>query len=122
MKKDIKILVVDDDEMIRNFFKATATALKGILLQTAQNGLEALAILQNRGSSFDVILSDKDMLRINEGIELIMKGKKYAPNARFYLMTGKLADDFEKQALEAGAEGVLQKPFLPLNFFLFIQE
>lgn len=61
MHENLRILVVDDNELIRKTLRRT---LKGCDVVEAEHGLEALQILEEDGA-FDVILSDMDMGTMN---------------------------------------------------------
>jgi len=74
MHTDLKILVVDDNELIRKTLRRT---LKGCDVVEARHGLEALQILED-DDSFDVILSDMDMDTMN-GAEFFTALRERSP-------------------------------------------
>ena len=67
--------------------------LKGHVVDTAENGIEALEILKNNNFNFDIVLTDIDMPKM-DGFALIsnIKNKK---NVKVIFMTG-LPEKHEK--------------------------
>lgn len=111
----MKILVVDDNESIRELvecFLETA-GHTAVLACDAQEATELL----NSGEKFDCIISDKDMPGMS-GLDLLRRVRATAQtaNVRFFLMSGmatvSLYDDtpLEEACAKLGA-GFLFKPF-----------
>ncbi len=61
LKGNEKILVVDDEEMIRTFCQISLSTY-GYEVHTAENGQKALEILQQKAQNFDLIILDMIML------------------------------------------------------------
>lgn len=59
-KKKINVLIVDDDPLNLQIHEKIIKAIGGTS-QTANNGEEAVIIHRDGGSSFDLILMDKEM-------------------------------------------------------------
>lgn len=111
--KDFKLLVVDDDEDLRetlyDFF-----AEKGANVFLACDGEKALQVTLME--KIDLILSDIKM-PVMDGLELLKIINGYENNTPLvWLMSGQ-CDLNEKSALDLGAEGLLNKPF-KLQFVL----
>ena len=101
-----KILVVDDDEAIREVMKLGLVKL-GYDPAFAENGKEALEILTKE--NFPVILMDIRMPGI-DGIELCMRIKERNPETVIYAFSGGVTElDFD-QLEEKGFDGLLCKP------------
>lgn len=108
-KTDVLLIVDDNVEMrdyIRKIFKSYCTVIE------AGNGLEALDIIKKTPP--DLILSDMMMPRMS-GLELVTEVRrteesKFIPMIMLSAMT---SDDARVDALIAGAEDYLQKPFKP---------
>ncbi len=100
--KDKKILLVDDEEDIRDFLKDFLES-NGIIITTADNGVHALQLLQEGKQQFDAIISDFKMPKL-DGLEFFnaLKGQFKSP---FFLMTG----DPEEHPNEVTQ--ILAKPF-----------
>ncbi|MGF1464910.1 MAG: sigma-54-dependent transcriptional regulator [Sandaracinaceae bacterium] len=105
-----RILVVDDEANAREALAALLSD-EGYEIQTAADGAEALGLLE----PFDpeVVLTDLKMPKV-DGLELLERGKRAAPNAAFLVMTAFGSIDTAVEAIKRGAENYLTKP-LDLN-------
>ena len=113
-KEHVKILVVDDDLLLRTFMK-TALTTDGYHCTCAEDGLAALEHLKN--DSFDMVISDIEMPQLN-GLELLAKIRAKYPDIRTLLISGKyqITDTINGLSAEA-AHSFLSKPF-SLDLFL----
>ncbi|MFC1699229.1 response regulator [Candidatus Omnitrophota bacterium] len=106
MKKKIKILVVDDEPVIRSLFTDLLED-QGYQAVTVQNGLEAVEAVQSE--DFALAFMDVHMPLMN-GVEALRKIRKIRPQMRIAMM-----DSFPNCLIEeAKKEGVLtciHKPF-----------
>jgi putative two-component system response regulator len=107
------ILVVDDEQFIRDLFTRLLKAGNYDCL-TAGSGEEALEILREHNCS--LMLSDIHMPEM-EGTELLPLARKIDPDLAVIMVTGVDDRDVAIQCLEAGAYGYLVKP-LDANEFL----
>lgn len=107
----LRILVVDDQAKIRAGIKAMIENMKlPFALErvfTAQNGLEALRIMQEQ--TVDIVVSDIRMPDM-DGLILMERVRENMQNVEFIVISG--YDDFKyaQRALELGAKGYLLKP------------
>jgi CheY-like chemotaxis protein len=101
-------LVVDDDEVVVQFFRICLARL-GYEVSTAADGMAALDLCRRR--SFDVVLCDVRMPRLN-GISFIRNVRRMAPGAANRIIIISAMDDrtVRADALAAGAEAFLLKP------------
>jgi two-component system KDP operon response regulator KdpE len=101
------ILLVDDDPAFR---RGLAASLKssGYSVELARNGEEALHYLRER--PVDVILLDINMTGIN-GVEACNRIRVLAPQSGILMLTVRDREDDKVQALEAGADDYITKPF-----------
>ena len=109
-----KILIVDDEQKVRQMLEETLEELdgQGVQLIVAGNGMEALeAIRQQRP---DLVFLDVLMPKMN-GIEVCDAVKKQLrmTNVRIVMLTTEGQDHENQRALEAGADGTLMKPLDP---------
>ena len=106
-----RILIVDDDEMVR---MALNELLKpeGYEVHTASGGAEALTRLDHNG--YDLLMLDIIMPEMN-GIELCKKirEKEDYREIPIVFLTAKSRDEDRAQGLEAGANLFLSKPISP---------
>jgi two-component system, sensor histidine kinase and response regulator len=102
-----RVLVVDDEEMIRATTMAFLEKI-GLAYNEAQNGKEAMDMLQNE--HYDLILSDVSMPGI-DGIQMMEEIKETHPDMAFMIMTGYTADYTYADIISAGASDYITKPF-----------
>jgi len=106
MEKDIKILMVDDEEQFR---ETTAKILKkkGYITTMAESGEEAIEIME--ATPHDVVILDIKMKGI-DGHEALVKIKKRRPECKVIMLTGHGSIDSAKLSLSEGADDYLNKP------------
>jgi serine phosphatase RsbU (regulator of sigma subunit) len=104
--ENLRVLVVDDDDMIR---LAVTQVLRrdGCLCSQAADGLEALEALQDQ--DFEVLLTDLSMPRM-DGLTLLKAAQKVRPHIVTIVLSGMGSRDDVKAALQQGAFDFLDKP------------
>ena len=107
MKEELKVLVVDDEEMLRNLL-ARILEREGYSVSTASGGKQALACLEK--SDFQIMVSDVKMPEIS-GFELLKEAKQKFPRLAVVMMTAFGDENTVEQALGLGADGYVAKPF-----------
>ena len=102
-----RILLVDDDELILESFEMIFEDL-GYEVVTRSDSVQGVETAL--GSDFDLILSDIRMPGVNgaQVIERILAGK---PGAKIYVLTAYPGDPIVQAAFDAGALGLMKKPF-----------
>lgn len=111
VKMNLKVLIADDEIMIRKGLAAFPWAENGYeLVGQAENGEEAL--LMTRVLSPDIIISDIKM-PVMDGLNLTMKIKKDYPSIYVILLTGFDELSLVKQALHLHVDEYLLKPTDP---------
>src|ERR1700722_2308189 len=103
-----KILVADDQEMMRDSLVATL-ARDGHDVMAAGDGPAAVARLSGPGR-IDLLISDLKMPRMT-GIELLSEAKKLRPEMPVVLMTAFATVSTAVEAMKLGAYDYIQKPF-----------
>lgn len=103
---DTKILIVDDEKMVRNICGLLLRDLAGEIVSVS-SGEEALARLDE---NFDIILTDLDMPGSVDGGELTRRVRA-AGSADVLIMTGHPDLSTAIQAVKDGAYDYLIKPF-----------
>jgi len=99
-----KILIVDDDDQIRNLLMALLRN-PDFEVDTASNGEEALKLIENK--YYDLVITDYDMPKMN-GEEFLKNIKKRFPNKNSIGIT---STTHEKALYRAGADLCIHKPF-----------
>ncbi len=102
-----RILVVDDEESIREFLEIMLKK-EGYEVTTAEDGAKAKDILTKK--SFDMIISDLQMPNVT-GIELLKHVKESYPDTVFMLITAFGTTETAVDAMKMGAYDYVTKPF-----------
>ena len=103
-----QILVVDDQEMMRDSLAATL-AREGHEVVAAGDGPAAVARL-SAAARFDLLITDLKMPKMT-GIELLAEAKQLRPEMPVVLMTAFATVQTAVEAMKLGAYDYIQKPF-----------
>ena len=103
-----KILIVDDDYIIRELLKVFLRKLK-YETEEAADVDEALDILKKEPDNFFLIFSDYSMPK-KTGIDLMKSVKKLYPVIEVVMITGVGSEEVAIQALRLGALDYIKKP------------
>ncbi len=106
-KKQLHILVVDDDRLIRLMLETSLT-LSGFQITCARSGREALAIAQT--IKFDGIITDVYMPD-GDGLTLLQELRQLSSDIPVILMTAQGSVDLAVQSVGEGATDFIAKPF-----------
>lgn len=107
-----KILVVEDSQMMRVFYKQILESLAKNQLTLVKNGQEALDLIAAQGEP-DVIVLDVNM-PVMDGIEFLENFKKTSKgHARVIIVSTEGKEDDLKRGMDAGANAYMTKPFTP---------
>ncbi|MCB2230585.1 response regulator [bacterium] len=117
MKNSITILVVDDEQMMRDLLSKILSR-DGYQVLTAEDGQAALDVLEK--TKVDLIISDMKMPRLN-GFELLKIVKKEYPRIGMIMMTAYGDTYTVKDALLLGADEYLTKPFKSFEVSLIVE-
>jgi len=102
-----KILVVDDDSLLRDFLSETLNS-SGYWVDLASTGEEALQKI--RGEDYDIILSDVRMPNM-DGMELLKTTRESLPDAKVVMMTAYGTVQNAVEVMKLGAFDYVMKPF-----------
>ena len=109
MDTNIKILVVDDDEVVRlGYLRSLAGAQHNVA--AAWDGTEALRAMEQQ--PFDVILLDLRMPGL-DGMTVLKMIKERWPETEVVIITGYPSLETVKEAVQLGACDYLAKPVGP---------
>ncbi|MCB1114083.1 MAG: sigma-54-dependent Fis family transcriptional regulator [Chlamydiia bacterium] len=104
-----KILVVDDEGLVRNFLSETLKR-KNFEVSVAENGMKALDLLKK--DAFDLVITDMRMPDLT-GIDIIKKVKELSPTTAIIVITAFGSIENAVEAMRLGAFNYLIKPFSP---------
>ena len=104
-----KILVIDDDEDIRNII-TLSLKMAGYEIIIARNGLDGLAAIKMHKP--DLILCDVNMPKMdgNTLLDIIKEDVEFA-GTPFIFLTGNTSIDDMRKGMQLGADDYLTKPF-----------
>ncbi|MDN4524025.1 response regulator transcription factor [Fictibacillus fluitans] len=107
MSKDISVMIVDDQELIRSSLAIVLEAEDGIQIAgTAENGKAAIDLITE--TQPDVVLMDINMPIMN-GIDATLRIKEKGIQSRVIILTTFQEMEYVINALQAGADGYLLK-------------
>ncbi|RMF61403.1 MAG: sigma-54-dependent Fis family transcriptional regulator [Calditrichaeota bacterium] len=107
MKKIGRVMVVDDEENIREVLSSYLQSL-GYEVETATDGQDALDKYQE--GMYDLVISDLLMPSI-DGLELLKKIRARDKNVIFLMITGYPSIETAVEAIKKGAYDYITKPF-----------
>jgi len=105
--ESMKILVVDDEALIRDMIKRGLSQMGGFSVEVAQNGLEAIEKIEK--DVFDLVLTDLKMPEM-DGLELLKTIKGTRPEVMVILMTAYGSIETAVEAMKIGANDYITKP------------
>ncbi len=112
MKLTGRILVVDDDQVIRDFFQNTLSQL-GFTVFVCEDGLDGLEKLEE--TEIDLVLLDNIMPRLTgyEFIQILKKDPDYKDYRNLPIIMFSAMDDTESKVIgfEMGIDDYITKPF-----------
>ena len=118
MKQKMKIMVVDDEGIVReslyHWFQKS-----GHLVETAASGFEAMEKLER--ISFDILFVDIKMPKMS-GLELLGKVKEEYPDTSVVIITAYGSIGSAVSAMKMGASDYLLKPFKPDQITLVLEK
>jgi NarL family two-component system response regulator LiaR len=120
MASPIRVLIVDDHEIVRKGIRALLATKRDIqVVGEARDGAEALTQAQTLRP--DVILMDLMMPKMN-GIQATLEITAVQPEARVLVLTSFAADEQVFPAIKAGALGYLLKDLGPQELVQAIRQ
>ncbi len=104
-----KIMIVDDEEAIRDIMKEFLKSL-GYQVYLFGNGSEALNAFQSNPDQYDLVITDMTMPEL-PGDKLAEEILKISPDLPIMLCTGYSENMTEDELTELGIKKIFQKPF-----------
>jgi CheY-like chemotaxis protein len=107
------ILLVEDDEAVRNLAK-TALEMYGYRVLVAADAGEAQRLAQEYSGSLDLVVTDVVMPGMS-GRELVEFLRQHHPQLKVLFMSGYTEDEVLRHGLVHAEVAFLQKPFTPIG-------
>jgi len=109
---EIRTLIVDDSSVMRKIVERSLrqAGLDPLIVHEAGNGADGLELLKVK--TVDLILSDINMPAM-DGLEFLrqLRAQNLAPGVPVVMITTESSEEHVKQAILAGAQGYIRKPF-----------
>lgn len=102
-----KILIVDDEEIMRSFLLDVFME-EGYNLDSAADGEEALHKISK--TRYDLIITDIRMPKV-EGTEVLRRAKELDPGVNVIVITGYASQQAKQECQRLGAAYYIAKPF-----------
>ncbi len=118
MKKKVKILVVDDEAIVRESLRDWLSDV-GYEVLTAENGPQALEIIQKEEPR--IVIADLVMPGM-DGLELLKMAKEISPSIEVIIITAYGSIPTAITAMREGAYDYIEKPFCPERVELLIEK
>jgi two-component system chemotaxis response regulator CheY len=111
---EVRTLIVDDSSVMRKIVERSLrqAGLDTLRVFEAGSGIDGLELL--KAEHVDLILSDINMPSM-DGLEFLrqIRAQNLAPGVPVVMITTESSEEHVKQAILAGAQGYIRKPFTP---------
>jgi len=112
-KAMIRLILIEDDGGVRDYFKSVVSRM-GYELLTAGNGADGLALVEKE--AVDVIMSDLNMPGEPNGMALIRRIREVRPDTPLIVVSGYPTRERLDECKALGIDDFLTKPF-EMTFF-----
>ena len=113
-----KVLIADDSEFMRNLLREILEEDHTIIGEV-ENGVEAVEVFKDEQP--DLVMMDI-VMPIRDGIEATDEIKSANPDANVIMCTSVGQEEKMKEAVKAGADGYITKPFQKPSVMEAIQD
>ena len=116
----MKILLVDDSKTMRNIWKKVVSSLENADPMEAEDGVQGLKVFEENGP-FGLVLLDWNMPNM-DGLGLLKKIRETNKTTPIIMVTTEAEKPRIIEAIKAGANNYVVKPFTPDALIGKIQE
>ena len=113
------ILIIDDDQLVRDFAVHTIEYGTNRKVTTFDSGFHAWQYIQSQPQKAEIIIADANIPDM-DGLELLGQVKKAYPETIFILTASNPM--VEKTARRLGADAFLSKPFSESDLFAIVKQ
>jgi len=117
MRNEANILVIDDEETMRDSCQQTLSR-DGSRVEVAEDGIKGLSMLEKE--LFDLVILDLKMPGLS-GMEVLKKVKEKDPEIVVVVITGYATVESAVEAMKKGAYDFIPKPFTPEGLRLVVE-
>ncbi|HWU43925.1 MAG TPA: sigma-54 dependent transcriptional regulator, partial [Bdellovibrio sp.] len=117
----LRVLVVDDDQGLRLSVKSALAVTQRFEIDEAFDGINAIEKIKSSEKSYDLVILDVDMPRLN-GLETLRQIKEFNPGIIVIIMTAHATLHDAIQAVKDGAYNYLAKPVASENLLALIDK
>jgi len=114
-----KIIVVDDDQLVRDFSVHTIEYGSNRKVKAFEDGFQAWKYIKGNEDSVDVIFADQNIPEM-EGLELLHQVKANYPEKVFIITSSN--PSLEQSAYQLGADAFICKPFDVADLFEIVEK
>lgn len=107
-KTQVKILIVDDNDLMRTLLRGILRNEEYLIVGEAKNGV--IAVEMSERFKPDIICMDVMMPEM-DGLEALQTIKAAHPQIRVVMVTGNPSVENVREAIQNGASGFIVKPF-----------
>jgi two-component system chemotaxis response regulator CheY len=106
----LRVLVIEDDDSIRQMLCRMLHRLKITQLVEAENGEAGLQRLREAAAGFDLAICDWNMPRLN-GLEFMARAREHQAGLKILMVSGRNDLQSIVEAKRSGVTGYIVKPF-----------
>ncbi len=120
MSSNYDILLIDDDDGLRNVLAKSLT-YAGHTVTQAENGQRGLDL--SRAGDFDLVITDI-VMPVQEGVETIIALRREQPRLPIIAISGGMSNAalYLEMAAKIGARAIVPKPFTPPELLAVIKQ
>ena len=116
---DRQILIIDDDQFVRDFAVNTIEFGTNSKVTTFESGFRAWQYIQNHPNGITIVIADANIPDMS-GLEVLEQLKKHRPDTTFIITSSN--PDHENAAYHMGADAFVSKPFDVNDLLTVMQE
>lgn len=108
--KRLKIIIADDEPLMRGLLTSYLSKECNHEIYKARDGKQALSLYQRHAEQINIMFLDIEMPKLN-GLEVLKEVRAINPKAYVVIISGVGTLTNVKNAIEAGVNGFIAKPF-----------
>jgi len=113
------VLIVEDEELLRELLESLLES-KGYTVLKASDGADAIEVYTKHQEQIGLVLTDVGLPKLG-GSEVFFRLRALNPQARILLASGYLEPALREKLAQAGANGFVQKPYVPVEILKLIR-